>query len=99
MVLEISALALALAGERRMRRSQLNTGAGMSIVLDSGREVFSLRLKVGRASRWIKVMKITFMRTEVFRHFLSRPFHLIISSRAESMKHVKLECLMAFAWM
>ena len=99
MLLVMSALAIASAGERHIWRSQLSTGVGMSVVLVSGKDDTMLRLKVGSASRWIKDVKIAFMRIEVFWHFLSWPFRIIISSRVESMKHVKLECLMAFACM
>ena len=94
-LLVMSVLAIAWAGERRMWQSQLSTGVGTSIVLVFGKEEFSLRMNVGSASRWIKDVKIAFMRIEVLQHFLSWPFRNIISSRARSMKHVKLECLMS----
>ena len=97
-LLATRALAIASAGERRMWRSQLSTGVGTSIILASGRGELSVRANVGRALRWIKVVKITLIRTEVLQHLLSRPFRIIIASSAESVKHVKSECLMVSAY-
>ena len=97
-LLATRALAIASAGERRMWRSQLSTGVGTSIVLASRRGELLVRANVGRALRWIKDVKIALIRTEVLQHLLSRPLRIIISSRAESVKHVKLECLMVSAY-
>ena len=41
-------------------------------------------------------MKIALIRTEVLQHLLSWPLCIIISSRAESVKHMKLECFYGF---
>ena len=81
-------LAIASAGERRMRWSQSSTGAGMSTVEASWRGGLSATRKEGRALRWIRVVKMALIRFEVLQHLLSRPFRRIIVRSAESVKHV-----------
>ena len=73
-LLATRALAIASAGERCMWRSQWRTGVGTSIALASRRVELLVRANVGGALRWIKVVKIALIRTEVLQHLSSGPF-------------------------
>ena len=81
----VSVRVTASAGERRMRRIPLNTGAGMSIVQASGQEGILLSLNKGSASRWMKFMKMALMRVTS----CHGPLRIIILRSTESVKHTK----------
>ena len=81
-------LAIASAGERRISWSQLRTGVGTSIAGASWRGGLSETINEGRALRWIRVMKMALIKSEVLQHLLSRPLRRIMVRSAESVKHV-----------